>query len=136
MGLGPLFYRTVGDSRCRCSYSHHSFQEEMKLNCDTIIVDGVLHEYTYTENNVHIEDSCTVGKKDMEGALLAIQIAHPELAVWQRSIKSLKREWATHNLCYMLGLWRSRTKDVDLNQPNRWEWLYNITGAVALLIVK
>lgn len=108
----------------------------MKLNCDTIIVDGVLHKYTYTENNVHIEDSCTVSKKDMEGALLAIQIAHPGLEVWLRPMKSLKREWATHNLCYMLGLWRSRTKDVDLNQPNRWEWLYNITGAIALLIVK
>lgn len=108
----------------------------MKLNCDTIIVDGVAYEYDYTDNNIHIDNSCEIRKRDMEGALLSIEIAHPTLSVWKRPMKSLKREWATHNFCYMLGLWRSRTKDVDLNQPNRWEWLYNITGAIALLFIK
>lgn len=110
----------------------------MKLNCDTIIVDGVLHEYTYTENNVHIEDSCTVAKKDMEGALLAIHIAHPELAVWQRSIKSLKREWLSHNFLYALGLFRRRTKDIDLNYPLSWivECAYFLLGTIASLFIK
>lgn len=108
----------------------------MKLNCDTIIVDGVAYEYTYTDGNIHIDDSCKIGKRYMESALSAIEVAHPKLDVWKRSMKSLKREWATHNLLYALGLWRSRTKDVDLNYPNKYEWLYNIVGAIALVFIK
>ena len=108
----------------------------MKLNCDTIIVDGVTYEYTYTDDNIHIDDSCKISKRYMESALSAIEAAHPVLSVWRRSPKSLKREWATHNLLYRLGLWKSRTRDVDLNYPNKWEWLYNITGAIALLFIK
>ena len=108
----------------------------MKLNCDTFIVDGVTYEYTYTDGNIHIDDSCKVSKRYMESALAAIEVAHPGLSVWKRSTKSLKCEWATHNLLYALSLWQDRTKDVDLNYPNKWEWLYNITGAIALLFIK
>ena len=108
----------------------------MAAKLGTIVIDGERYYYTYTDNNVHIMGSYNVRKRSIEGALLKIEASHFLLLVWQRSIKSLKREWATHNLCYSLGIARSRTKDVDLNYPNKWEWLYNIVGTMALWIIK
>lgn len=34
---------------------------------------------------------------------------------WNRSTNSLRSEWICHNILYYLNLFRSRTKDVDLN---------------------
>ena len=106
------------------------------MNCDTIIIDGVLYNYQFTQDNLHIEDSCKISKRHFEQALFGIETKHPALDVWKRTKKSLKREWATHNLLHALCLWMSRTKDVDLNYPQRYEWLYTITGTIALLFIK
>lgn len=106
------------------------------MDCDSIIIDGVLYNYQYYPNNVHIENSCNVKKKYFESTLTWIQEKHPDLGVWKRSIKSLKREWATHNFLYSIGLWKNRTKDVDLNYPNKWSWLYNIVGSIVILFIK
>lgn len=110
----------------------------MKLNCDSIIIDGVLYEYTYEKNNIHIDMSCTISKKYFDSALVGIEEAHPELNVWKRSMKSLKRELATHNLLYSWGIAKSRTRDCDLNYPLKWyvSVAYWVIGSLALLIIK
>lgn len=37
-----------------------------------------------------------------------------------RSLKSYVREWRAHNRLYKLGLFKDRTKDVDLNVHEKW----------------
>ena len=38
----------------------------------------------------------------------------PEMAVCRRDLESMIREWRSHNLFYQLHVFRSRTKDDDL----------------------
>lgn len=93
-------------------------------------------DYLITEDNVHIVDSYKTSKYKFEHTLLVIKGLYPSCNVWQRTMLSLRREWATHNLLYALHLFRSRTKDVDLNFPCKYEWLYNIVGAFAWIFIK
>ena len=45
----------------------------------------------------------------------------PDSEVWKkRSIQSLEREWAVHNALHALGIYKSRTGDIDLNWPQGW----------------
>ena len=108
------------------------------MNCDSIIIDGVLYNYQYSQNNIHIENSCNIKKKYFKQLLSGILEKHKELDVWYRSTVSLKNELATHNFLYSVGLWRKRTKDVDLNYPLKWyvKIAYNIIGTIALIFVK
>ncbi len=43
-----------------------------------------------------------------------------EMAVCQRDIESMLREWRSHNLFYRIHVFRSRTKDVDLELQQAW----------------
>ena len=49
-----------------------------------------------------------------------------------RSINSYVREWKGHNKLYNLHLFRSRTKDVDLEEPSKWylEFIWLILGGI------
>ena len=58
---------------------------------------------------------------------------HPDSLVWNRSIKSLKLEWAAHNAFHALGIWRSKTAHADLNWPQGW--LTRVGYAVAGVVV-
>lgn len=71
-------------------------------------------------DNIHITDSYKVPKRDFKKVLDAERERNPQSIVWTRGYNSLYREWAVHNACYLLGLWRSQTKDVDLNAPLTW----------------
>lgn len=84
--------------------------------------------YSVSENNIHLESSFTVPKGDFERELTAIREQHPESRVWNRSLKSLKMEWAVHNALYAMGFLRSRTSHTDLNWPQGW--LFRIGYAV------
>lgn len=75
-------------------------------------------QYQITENNIHIVDSYKVtGLLSMVNFLNALKSAHPECKVFNRSISGLIREWRAHNRLYKMHLFRSHTKDVDLNFP-------------------
>lgn len=87
-------------------------------------------EYRVTDTNIHIYDSYKVSKYDMWEEIARIEIMYPSLKVWERSSCSLCTEWCAHNFLYSLGIARRRTKDVDLNVPQRW-WVkvgYFIVG--------
>ena len=77
-------------------------------------------QYTISPNNLHVKSSFEIRKKDFVRELTAIRAEHPESQVWNRSIRSLVREWATHNAFYALGIFRSRTAHMDLNWPQGW----------------
>ena len=44
----------------------------------------------------------------------------PDMAVCRRDLESMVREWRSHNLFYQLHVFRSRTKDVDLELCQTW----------------
>ena len=77
---------------------------------------------TTTPTNTHIVDSCTVkSKEDMRAFLQALRDEVPEeMAVNQRDLESQIREWRSHNLFYFFHVFRSRTKDVDLELKQTW----------------
>ena len=75
-----------------------------------------------TSSKTHIVDSCKVkSKEDMRAFLQALRdVAGPEMAVSQRDIESQIREWRFHNFFYRIHVFRSRTKDVDLELKQTW----------------
>ena len=77
-------------------------------------------QYTISPTNIHLESSFEVPKADFERVLLSMREEHPDSLVWQRSIGSLKREWAAHNALHALGLLRPKTAHTDLNWPQLW----------------
>ena len=89
-------------------------------------------KYTMTLENIHIYNSYAVPKKEFDRQLYKIQSLYPSCHVWQRSMRSLCREWALHNALYSLGFKKGRTKDVDLNYPLKWyaSSAYYIFGAI------
>lgn len=84
---------------------------------------------------IHIGDSYKIKKKDFGAHLEEFK----ETDVYKnRSLCSLKLEWASHNFLYNLGLWRSHTKDVDLEWPQKWYWsaIYYILGPISWIFIK
>ena len=75
-----------------------------------------------TPTNTHIADSCQVtSKEDMRAYLQELRDASThEMAVNQRDMESQVREWRSHNLFYKFHVFRSRTKDVDLELKQTW----------------
>lgn len=73
--------------------------------------------------NTHIEGSHVVkSRKDMKGILALLQFRvmnDPTYAINRLPERSMVREWRAHNILYALGLWRERTRSVDLNE-NTW----------------
>ena len=86
-----------------------------------------------SKNNIHIEDSYKVNRKDdMQIVLNDIRANHSleESDVLKRTDSSLIKEWRVHNVLYNLHLFRKHTKDVDLNYPQSkiMEIVYSIFG--------
>ena len=77
---------------------------------------------TTTPTNTHIVDSCLVtSKEDIRAYLQKLRDASsPEMAVNQRDMESQVREWRSHNFFYKFHVFRSRTKDVDLELKQNW----------------
>ena len=76
---------------------------------------------TSTENT-HILDSVLVkSKEEMREYLQRVRdAAQPEMAVCHRDLESMVREWRSHNFFYHIHIFRSRTKDVDLELRQTW----------------
>ena len=75
-----------------------------------------------TPTNTHILDSYLIRSKEAIRAYLQAlrEQSSPEMAVNRRDLESQVREWRSHNLFYFLHVFRSRTKDVDLELHQTW----------------
>ena len=95
-------------------------------------------DYKLSTNNIQLKSSYEVKKADFERELLAMREQHPECLVWNRSIKSLKLEWAAHNAFHAMGILRRKTADTDLNWPQGWLTRigYHIAGAIVWPFIK
>ncbi len=82
------------------------------------------------DNNIRIEKGYLVRGRAFGFVLNRIRDDEPNEVTANRSNYSLSCEWAVHNALYKLGLFRSHTKDVDLNYPCRIEWLYILFGSL------
>ncbi len=77
------------------------------------------------KDNIHIDNSYRVRKrKDMKLILHYLRDNYTSWVLDYRSDNSLVHEWVGHNNLYVLGLFRSHTKDVDLEYPE--EWYYKV----------
>lgn len=79
-------------------------------------------QYSVSLNNIHIKDSYKItSEKEMMKILCKIKLQYfsSKYFFYQTSYQELLNEWKTHNLLYDLHLFRSHTKDVDLND-NPW----------------
>lgn len=95
-------------------------------------------KYKILGNRVKLIDSHLVKKADFSLELKKIRNLHPSCPLWARSEMSIRMEWSSHNLAYLLGINRNKTKDADLNFEQKWyEKLgYFIVGSIALLVIK
>ena len=95
-------------------------------------------DYEVSSNNIKLKSSYEVGKDDFERELAVIREQHPDSLVWNRSIDSLKHEWAAHNAFHALGLVRKQTADTDLNWPQPWfiRLGYDLLGRIAWPFIK
>lgn len=86
-----------------------------------ISYQGFLLKVNSNEWDTQIVDSYKVKKrKDMKAILALIKAKIPMTdAINRLNVNSMIREWRAHNLLYALGIARSHTKDVDLNE-NPW----------------
>ena len=95
-------------------------------------------QYEVSENNIQLKSSYEVSKEDFERVLTTIREQYPNSQVWNRSIRSLMREWAAHNAFHAIGIIRKKTADTDLNWPQRWytRFGYAIAGAIVWPFIK
>jgi hypothetical protein len=91
-----------------------------------------------TPNNIHLESSFTISKEDFERELKALREQYPDSLVWNRSVRSLKHEWAAHNAMHAMGIARRQTAHADLNWPQPWliRLGYAIVGTIAWPFIK
>lgn len=89
------------------------------------------------ENRIKVYDSFSVPKADIEKELLKLKERFPEHCVWNRSMRSMVLEWAAHNLLFSLNIKVEKTKDVDLDYPQKWyyRFAYFIIGNIALQVI-
>ena len=87
------------------------------------------YKVVVSDNNIRIENGYLLRGRSFGFILNCIRKSEPNEVTANRSNYSLSCEWAVHNALYKLGLFRSRTKDVDLNYPCRSEWLYILLGS-------
>ena len=95
-------------------------------------------DYEVSPNNIRLKASFEIRKEDFDRELMAIRAQHPDSLVWNRSMRSLKHEWAAHNAFHALGLIRRKTADTDLNWPQNWftRLGYLIVGSIAWPFIK
>ena len=83
----------------------------------------------YSEDNTHVVDSYKVENINLSVGYIIRERYLRHLKV-TRSFESYVREWRGHNRLYNLHLFRSHTKDVDLdeNMSMFWEVVWLIIG--------
>lgn len=91
------------------------------------------YNFIIVNDLIHVNDSYLVNsRKEINEFLLKQKEQHSDYAIFNRSIKGMVNEWMVHNLCYKLHIFRSHTRDVDLEYPQKWYFkiAYNIIGSL------
>lgn len=83
-----------------------------------------IEDITYSKNNTHIPNSYEVINKQLMEEYIKWIIEERIIRKYPitRTLKSYQREWLGHNKLYKYGLFKSHTKDVDLEEPQKLIW--------------
>ena len=94
--------------------------------------------YKVKPERINILNSYEIQKSQFIPILEEIKSKYPEHVVWNRSMKSLVREWAVHNFLYSIGLKKEKTKDVSLDYPQPWyvKIGYFIFGGISKVLIR
>lgn len=92
------------------------------------------------KNNIHIEDSYLYDKQEMKSCLNTIRELYSDVCdvLKNRTDNDMMREWCLHNVLYRLGYQQDRTRDVDLDWPQKWYYRigYFIFGGICKIFSK
>lgn len=89
-------------------------------------------------NNIHIEDSHKISKKEFKSILNELRSKYSgNTVLMNRSNSSLIFEWSFHNLLYYFNIQQSRTGSVDLDYPQKWyeKIAYYLVGPISLILI-
>lgn len=95
--------------------------------------------YNLTETNLTIYDSYKVSKKKFKPFLKKVKNENPNVTLFkERKIWHMCLEWATHNFFHKLKIEEDRTKNCDLNYPQKWyiKLGYIIMGCIGWIFIK
>ena len=76
--------------------------------------------FKITDDCLTVYDSYKVSKKDFNTYLDTLRQLYDVKIFKMRSNKSLTNEWSCHNFVHMIGLFRSRTQNSDMQYPLTW----------------
>ena len=79
-----------------------------------ISINNVL--FQYDKNNIHVVDSYKVKENDIMNYLVEFKRKIGKDFTYKRSLEDMKIEWIAHNVLYRMGICKSRTKHVDINE--------------------
>ena len=84
----------------------------------------------YTKDYITICNSYRIKKKSHMIKILIMFLVMSQYQPKKRFITSWVKEWTAHNRLYRLGLFRSHTRDCDLEENEKWYRLliYEILG--------
>lgn len=80
----------------------------------TVVIDN--HMCQCNDTNIHIVDSYQIPNNKIKPFLNRMLKKINGRIIYKRTIDSWEKEWIAHNRMYKLGLYRSHTKDVDLDE--------------------
>ena len=84
-----------------------------------VLEDKEKVKINYDEKNIRIVNSFKINKiEDMILILRIFQIRTGYKS--KRSLRSWIKEWKAHNRLYKLGLFKTHTKDCDLEENEKW----------------
>lgn len=83
---------------------------------EEIIIDNIKIQYEFNEgmNNCKVVNSYLITNIDTQSQFIQ-KVITPCEGFNVRSVASYVHEWRAHNFLYNHNLWKSHTKDVDLN---------------------
>ena len=91
-----------------------------------------IKDISYSKTNTHVLNSYLINDKNLikEYVLKIIDERKKLNYPVTRTPESYVREWIGHNKLYKIGIVRSRTKDVDLNENNTFyaELVWKLIG--------
>lgn len=100
----------------------NKYLDSLKVNKDDILVE----DYRNSNNpNMKIRNSYLITDEKIRKEIIQIlynyEKNHP--SKWNRSIKSMEKEWEAHNTLYYLNYKKDHTADVDLdnNDENKYK---------------
>lgn len=89
-------------------------------------------------SNIQIKDCHIYSKKQMRTYLTLRRKDTKSEVLLHRSDFSIINEWCFHSLLYRLGIAKERTRDCDLDWPQKWIFrtVYTVGGLIARIFTR